>query len=151
MSSAPERAVAELFFALGDGTRLTVVRKLTAEGAASATALSDGAHVTRQAIVKHLQVLEGAGLVKHEKRGREVLYTLVPRRLDDARAFLEGVSAGWDRAIERLRHLVEEPPAAPPPGGGAKKISPRVDPTGARSSSDRDRDRTGDSNLKEKP
>src|SRR5262245_20697952 len=107
---ASDRAVADVFFALGDGTRLSVVRKLSAGGASSATALSEGAKVTRQAIVKHLQVLHGAGLVTHEKRGREVLYALDAKRLEEARAFLDGVSAGWDRAIERLRRMVEGPP-----------------------------------------
>ena len=101
MSRAPEHAAADVFFALGDGTRLSVVTRLATSGALSATTLSDGAHVSRQAIVKHLQVLEGAGLVSHEKTGREVLYALDARRLDDARAFLEGISAGWDRAIDR--------------------------------------------------
>src|SRR3954462_3293422 len=110
MSRLPEQAVSDVFFALGDGTRLSVMRKLGAGGALSATALSDGAKVTRQAIAKHLQVLEGAGLVTHEKHGREVLYLLEARRFDDAGAFLEGISAGWDRAIERLRALVEPPP-----------------------------------------
>jgi len=110
MSKASERLVADVFFALGDRTRLSVVRKLGSGGALSATELSGGAKVTRQAIVKHLQVLEGASLVTHEKRGREVLYALETRRLEDACAFLDGVSAGWDRAIERLRLLVEEPP-----------------------------------------
>jgi DNA-binding transcriptional ArsR family regulator len=113
MSKPREQVVADVFFALGDGTRLSVVRKLGAEGAMSATALSDGAKVTRQAIVKHLQVLEGTGLVAHEKRGREVLYALETRRLEEARAFLDGVSAGWDRAIERLRRVVEEPSRPP--------------------------------------
>ena len=108
MSKARERAAAEVFFALGDGTRLAVVRKLGSVGALSATALSDGAKVSRQAIVKHLQVLAGAGLVTHEKHGREVLYALETRRLSEARAFLDAVSAGWDRAIERLRRMVEE-------------------------------------------
>jgi|SRR5690349_21910212 len=107
--SRSDRAVADVFFALGDGTRLSVVRKLSTEGAASATALSEGAKVTRQAIVKHLQVLEGAGLVSHEKRGREVLYLLDSRRFDEAREFLDAVSARWDRAIDRLRRMVEEP------------------------------------------
>jgi len=111
MSTVRERAVADVFFALGDGTRLSVVRKLGAGGALSATALSEGAEVTRQAIVKHLQVLEGARLVTHEKRGREVLYALEPVRLDDARAFLDAISESWDRAIERLRRLVEDPVA----------------------------------------
>ena len=104
-----ERAVAQVFFALGDGTRLSVVTRLGAGGALSATALSQGAKVTRQAIVKHLRVLEGAGLVKHEKRGREVLYALESEQLEQARAFLDSVSEAWDRAIERLRQMVEEP------------------------------------------
>jgi DNA-binding transcriptional ArsR family regulator len=106
--SRPEQAVADVFFALGDGTRLSVVRKLSSGGALSATALSDGAKVSRQAIVKHLHVLEGAGLVTHEKHGREVLYSLEARRFTEARAFLDGVSASWDRAIERLRRMVEK-------------------------------------------
>ena len=111
-----EQAAADLFFALGDPTRLAVVKKLGTGGALSATALSDGASVTRQAITKHLQVLEGAGLVSHEKRGREVVYALETRRLDDARAYLDSVSASWDRALNRLRKMVEEdPPRAPKP------------------------------------
>jgi DNA-binding transcriptional ArsR family regulator len=104
-----ELAVASVFFALGDGTRLSVVKKLGAGKALTATALSDGANVTRQAIVKHLQVLEGAGLVTHERRGREVLYALEARRLEVARSFIDRVSAAWDRRIHRLRALVEEP------------------------------------------
>jgi DNA-binding transcriptional ArsR family regulator len=106
----PNRAVADVFFALGDVTRLSVLTKLRT-AARSATELSNGAAVTRQAIVKHLQVLEGAGLVTHEKHGREVLYALEARRLKEAQAFLDAVSAGWDRAIDRLRQMVEEPPA----------------------------------------
>jgi DNA-binding transcriptional ArsR family regulator len=122
MSRALELAVSDVFSALGDGTRLSVLKKLGASGALSATALSDGAKVTRQAIVKHLQVLEGAGLVSHEKRGREVLYALEPGRLDDARSYLDGISASWDRAIDRLRQLVEAPapPAASPRQGPAQ-------------------------------
>jgi DNA-binding transcriptional ArsR family regulator len=109
--SRSNRAVADVFFALGDETRLSVVKRLGG-GALSATALADGAPVTRQAIAKHLRVLEGAGLVTHEKQGREVLYVLDSRRLAEAQAFLENISAAWDRAIDRLRHMVEEPPLA---------------------------------------
>jgi DNA-binding transcriptional ArsR family regulator len=108
MSRASEQAVADVFFALGDAMRISVVTRLGA-GAMSATALSDGAHVTRQAIVKHLQVLEAAGLVASEKRGREVLYALETARLEDARAYLDAISARWDSAIDRLRELVEAP------------------------------------------
>lgn len=109
MSKISDSTVEEIFFALGDRHRLSVVRALRARGALSATMLADDATVTRQAIVKHLQVLEGAGLVTHQRRGREVLYALDVRRLDDARRFLDGISAGWDRAIARLRRLVEPP------------------------------------------
>ena len=109
MSNASNRLAADVFFALGDRTRLSVVTKLGTSGAQSATALSEDVHVTRQAIVKHLQVLEGAGLVTRERRGREVMYALETQRIEQARAFLNGVSAGWDRAIERLRRMVEQP------------------------------------------
>ena len=114
MSKTAEARVADVFSALGDDTRLSVVRRLGTGSALSATALSDGAKITRQAIVKHLQVLEGAGLVTHERRGREVLYALERRRLDEARRFLDRVSESWDRALERLRVLVEGP--SDPPG-----------------------------------
>lgn len=110
MSKATERAVtdaASLFFALGAGTRLTIVKRLGAGEPLSATALGDGASVSRQAIVKHLRVLEDAGIVHHAQQGREVLYTLDTRRVAEARAFLDGISAGWDRAVARLRDLVE--------------------------------------------
>jgi len=106
---AGEQVVAGVFCALGDGTRLSVVKKLGAGRALSATALSDGAKVTRQAIAKHLRVLEDAGLVTHERHGREVLYALETRGLADARSFIDRISAVWDRRIERLRALVEAP------------------------------------------
>ncbi len=96
-----------VFFALGDGTRLALVRRLVAAGALSATTLAQGADVSRQAIVKHLQVLQDAGIVAPERRGREVLYALDTRRVDDAREFLTAISARWDRAIDRLRTMVE--------------------------------------------
>jgi DNA-binding transcriptional ArsR family regulator len=100
---------AAVFFALGDETRLAVLKQLSTGTELTATALAEGAPVTRQAIVKHLQVLAGAGLVSHHRRGREVLYALERRPLDEARYFLDAVSVGWDRALSRLRDLVEEP------------------------------------------
>ncbi|MGE0157856.1 MAG: ArsR/SmtB family transcription factor [Gemmatimonadales bacterium] len=112
MPSGTER-VSDVFFALGDDTRLSVLRKLGEGVALSGTALSEGARVTRQAVAKHLRVLEDAGLVTHRKAGREVLYTLETKRLDEARAFLDGISASWDRALDRLRRLVEEPEGGP--------------------------------------
>jgi DNA-binding transcriptional ArsR family regulator len=75
----------------------------------SATALSAQATITRQAVTKHLHVLEGAGLVTHERRGREVLYVLETKRLGEARVFLDDISTRWDHALDRLRELVESP------------------------------------------
>lgn len=74
----------------------------------SATWLSDGEAATRQNITKHLQVLETAGLIKRQKKGREVLYTIEAARFKEANMFLTEVSAGWDRAIDRLRQAVED-------------------------------------------
>ena len=108
MSAAREDALADVFFALGDETRLALLRKL-GSGPASATALAAGEAISRQAIAKHLHVLEGAGLIKHARHGREVLYDLEARRLRDARAYLDALSARWDRALERLRSFVEAP------------------------------------------
>lgn len=104
-------SAAEVFFALGDKSRLSVLTRLSKGTALSATVLAAGAPVTRQAIVKHLQVLAAAGLVIQHRQGREVLYAFERRRLDEARDFLGTVSAGWDQAIVRLRAMVEGSPA----------------------------------------
>jgi DNA-binding transcriptional ArsR family regulator len=102
-----EPQLAKIFFALGDETRLSVLSRLKGR-ALSATTLADGSPLTRQAIVKHLRVLDDAGLVRHEKHGREVLYLPDARALVEARAYLEMIATGWDRAIDRLKDMVEE-------------------------------------------
>jgi DNA-binding transcriptional ArsR family regulator len=99
---------ADVFSALGDATRLGLVQRLKDGRARTATELAERGPVTRQAVMKHLRVLEGAGLVAHHNEGRAVLYVLDPKRLETARAFLEAISAEWDRRIERLRALVED-------------------------------------------
>jgi len=110
MPTVPDTRTAGIFFALGDETRLSVLRKLGRAPALSATVLAEKAPVSRQAIVKHLQVLMAAGLVRPQRQGREVLYALESARLDEARAFLQTVSANWDQALDRLRKSVEAPP-----------------------------------------
>jgi len=98
---------APVFAALGDPTRLRLVARLAQGEALSISQLTEGERVTRQAITKHLEVLADAGLVTDRKRGRERLYALEAAPLDDARRYLDQVSAQWDKAIARLRLLVE--------------------------------------------
>jgi DNA-binding transcriptional ArsR family regulator len=101
------RDTAPLFAALGDETRLQLVARLCDEGPQSIAKLTENADVTRQAVTKHLRVLEGAGLVKGVRDGRESLWEIEPRRIEDARRYLEIISTQWDQAIGRLRAFVE--------------------------------------------
>ena len=96
------RDAAPLFAALGDETRLRLLARLSAHGPDSITGLSARAEVTRQAITKHLTVLSRAGLVRDERRGRERIWQLEPRRLAEAREHLEQISRLWDDALGRL-------------------------------------------------
>ena len=93
---------APVFAALGDPTRLELVSRLCT-GPQSIAQLTANAAVTRQAVTKHLEVLAGVGLVRDAWRGRERIFELEPRRLDDARLFLEQISRRWDAALLRLR------------------------------------------------
>jgi DNA-binding transcriptional ArsR family regulator len=101
-------APAPLFAALGDSTRLRIVAHLCDGGPMSITRLSTGFRVTRQAISKHLRVLEGAGLVRSKRRGRESIWQLEHRRLREARRYLELISLQWDDALGQLRTFVGE-------------------------------------------
>ncbi len=101
---------APVFAALGDETRLRLVARLCDEGPLSTTRLSEGAPVTRQAISKHLQALAGAGVLWDERRGRERIWELEPRRLEEARRCLDRISDQWDSALGRLKVLVEGTP-----------------------------------------
>jgi len=96
-----------VFSALGDETRLAVVARLSAGGPQSIARLTKGSGVTRQDITKHLNVLAGAGLVRGARRGRERIWELDPKRLDDASRWLEQVSKRWDEALGRLKSFVE--------------------------------------------
>ncbi len=106
MSARPSSKAA-LFAALGDETRLRLVLRLR-EGPASITKLTAGSKITRQAIAKHLRVLQDARLVHGTRRGREQLWHLDRRRLDEARGYLDAISQQWDAALGRLRKFVED-------------------------------------------
>jgi predicted transcriptional regulator len=70
--------------------------------------LTAGQAVSRQAVTKHLQVLARAGLARSRRRGRERVWQVEPRRLDDARHWLARISTQWDDALGRLKALLEE-------------------------------------------
>jgi len=99
---------APVFAALGDETRLAIVARLCSGGPRSIAGLTEGTSVTRQAITKHLHVLAGAGLVRGVRRGRERIWQLEARRLDEARRYLAKISKHWDVALESLKKFVED-------------------------------------------
>src|SRR5271163_2036646 len=103
-----EPGSASLFAALGDEIRLRLVSRLCDDGPMSITRLTAGFPVTRQAITKHLHVMEDAGLVRGTRRGRESVWQLDQRRLGDARHYLALISKQWDEALGRLRRFVED-------------------------------------------
>lgn len=100
-------ATAPVFAALGDPTRLRIVMRLCDGGPQSIVRLTDGTDVTRQAITKHLLALEGAGVVRSTRDGRERIWEIEPRQLVTASRYLERISRRWDERIERLRAFVE--------------------------------------------
>ncbi len=98
---------APVFAALGDETRLRLVSRLCDSGPTSIAKLTEGVDVTRQAVAKHLRVLEDAGLVRVTRDGRKTVWELEPRRLQQARAYLDIISSQWDDALGRLEAFVE--------------------------------------------
>lgn len=102
------RELAPIFAALGDETRLLLISRLCHDGPMSITRLTDGTNVTRQAITKHLEVMRKAGLVRNTRRGRERIWQLEQRRLNQARHCLELISKQWDEGLGRLKKFVEE-------------------------------------------
>jgi DNA-binding transcriptional ArsR family regulator len=106
-AAAALRTRASVFAALGDATRLSVLGRLAQGEAQSIARLTGGTRLTRQAVTKHLRVLEGAGVVRSVRVGRESRFTLEPKPIDEARAFLDVVSRQWDDALARLKAFVE--------------------------------------------
>lgn len=102
-----ENEMARILFAIGEPTRIKLVRRLTGEEALSVMQLTEGLSVTRQGVEKHLRVLSDAGVIMGQKQGRERLYTLKVESIQGARDFLDAISAGWDRALLRLKDMVE--------------------------------------------
>ena len=108
MANVAVAEAAPVFAALGDETRLRLLARLGDGRPLSISALAAGEPMTRQAVTRHLRVLETAGLVRGEKSGREQRWELQSARLEDAKDWLETLSRRWDERLDRLRAFVEE-------------------------------------------
>ncbi len=106
--TADPSGTALLFAALGDEGRLRLVLRLC-DGPLSITDLTAGSEISRQAVTKHLRVMEEAGLLRSYRRGRQSIWQLEKRRLADAKRYLDQIAREWDAALGRLRDLVENP------------------------------------------
>jgi DNA-binding transcriptional ArsR family regulator len=101
------RTHAPIFAALGDETRLSLVGKLASGEPCSIVQLTDGTQLTRQAVTKHLRVLEDVGIVRSVRVGRENLFELDPKPIGEVKTYLDLVSAQWDKTLARLKSFVE--------------------------------------------
>lgn len=98
---------APVFAALGDDTRLLLIARLSGGHPCSISQLTAGSKMTRQAVTKHLRVLEGAGIVRCTRAGRESRFEFDPGPMEELRKYLDQVSAQWDQALARLKTFVE--------------------------------------------
>jgi len=105
--AAKRRHHATVCAALGDETRLSLIAALAAGEPCSIAQLTGGTRVTRQAITKHLRVLERAGIVHSRRSGRESRFGFDPGPLNELQEYLSRVSEQWDQALSRLKALVE--------------------------------------------
>ena len=100
-------ALASVFAALGDPTRLKLVAVLCAGGALSIAQLTANTDISRQGVTKHLQVLADAGVVRDLKQGRERLWQLDPMQIAEAKRTLEVIGREWDVALGKLKMFAE--------------------------------------------
>jgi DNA-binding transcriptional ArsR family regulator len=105
--TAQRQAHAPVFAALGDETRLSLVAELCRGQPCSISQLTKGSRLTRQAITKHLRVLERADIVHSLRTGRETLFELDPEPMEEIKKYLDLVSKQWDQALSRLKSFVE--------------------------------------------
>lgn len=101
------QASAAIFSALGDSTRLRLLITLCGGDACSIAKLTGTTQLTRQAVTRHLRVLEYAGLVESERAGRSSLFRFNPVAIEGVRDYLELVSGQWEQTLLRLKNYVE--------------------------------------------
>ena len=101
------RGVDDVLVALADSTRRRVLDSVATHGEATATMVAAELPVSRQAVVKHLAILDRAGLVASHKQGREMRYSVRPERLDATAHWMGGLAAEWNARLTRLKRLAE--------------------------------------------
>ena len=106
--AAKRRTHALVFAALGDATRLSLIGKLCRGQPRSIAQLTQGAKLTRQAITKHLRVLETVGIVHSLRKGRESRFEFDPEPISGIKEYVNFVSEQWDQALSRLKSFVED-------------------------------------------
>ena len=111
-AAIPAEPVDDVLAALADPTRRRLLDLISASGTASATELAGGLPVTRQAVVKHLVVLDAAGLVTGRRLGREVRYEVRPAALEATARWMASLAADWDRRLARIKAVAEAAEAA---------------------------------------
>lgn len=97
-----------VFAALADPTRWRLLKSLANTGEGTATTLARQLPVSRPAVIKHLGVLDRAGMVTHQRAGREVIYRVEPARLDETAKRIAAIATAWDRRLDALKALAEE-------------------------------------------
>ncbi|MGQ4486712.1 metalloregulator ArsR/SmtB family transcription factor [Streptomyces sp. 372A] len=107
MTEGRPEAVDGVLAALADPTRRRLLDLLAAQGEATATTLAGRLPVSRQAVVKHLAVLEAAGLVSGGRVGREVRYAVRPAALDATARWMASLAASWDRRLATIKRVAE--------------------------------------------
>ncbi|EQB34714.1 hypothetical protein M948_20210 [Virgibacillus sp. CM-4] len=108
MLSTENENFGNVLIALADPTRRQLLDHIAFMGQATATTLATKVTVSRQAVVKHLTVMDDAGLVSSNRVGREVRYNVCPNQLSRAAEWMEKIAAEWDKRLEWIKRIAEE-------------------------------------------
>jgi DNA-binding transcriptional ArsR family regulator len=108
LSEQTDEQQEQVFAALADPVRRSLLVKLAEHSPRTATQLAQEYPITRQGILKHLTILEAAGLVAVHQKGREKRYTLTPEPLGELEQWIKDISAIWDARLLRLKRLLEQ-------------------------------------------
>ena len=100
--------MAPIFAALADPTRRDLLVRLAQSSPKTATQLAEAFPITRQGMLKHLNILAEAGLVAIQQVGREKRYTLTPEPLEDVGAWIRQLEQLWDERLLRLKTMIED-------------------------------------------